>query len=381
MSEYIIPILPLPYDLETKEILRQVNRANRKLAELKGVALTIPNEQILISSLTLQEAKDSSEVENIVTTQDDLYRAELNLKETVINASAKEVLNYRQAMQCGFALVRKTKLLTLNYVKRIQEELESNKSGFRASPGTTLQNQHKEIVYTPPQSKVLIEQLMHNLEQYINDQDMQDIDPLIKMAVIHHQFESIHPFYDGNGRTGRIISILYLVINNLLDLPILYLSRYITHNKGEYYRLIQAVRDAGENNQKEWEQWILFMLKGVEVTAEETIRLIKGISHLMAEYKSVLRPLFGRQYKHELLNNLFYHPYTKIEFIQQDLLIQRKTATKYLDMIVETGLLKKVKIKHTNYYMNVRLIELFMNHQLPMADKNVEMIESVSLVK
>lgn len=381
MSEYIIPALPLPYDLETKEILRQVNRANRKLAELKGVALTIPNEQILISSLTLQEAKDSSEVENIVTTQDDLYRAELNLKETVINASAKEVLNYRQAMQCGFALVRKTKLLTLNYVKRIQEELESNKSGFRASPGTTLQNQHKEIIYTPPQSKVLIEQLMHNLEQYINDQDMQDIDPLIKMAVIHHQFESIHPFYDGNGRTGRIISILYLVINNLLDLPILYLSRYITHNKGEYYRLIQAVRDAGENNQKEWEQWILFMLKGVEVTAEETIRLIKGISHLMAEYKSVLRPLFGRQYKHELLNNLFYHPYTKIEFIQQDLLIQRKTATKYLDMIVETGLLKKVKIKHTNYYMNVRLIELFMNHQLPMADKNVEMIESVSLVK
>ena len=378
MSEYIIPTLPLPYDLETKEILRQVNRANRKLAELKGVALTIPNEQILISSLTLQEAKDSSEVENIVTTQDDLYRAELNLKETVINASAKEVLNYRQAMQCGFALVRKTKLLTLNYVKRIQEELECNKGGFRSGPGTTLQNQHKEIVYTPPQSKVLIEQLMHNLEQYINDPDMQDIDPLIKMAVIHHQFESIHPFYDGNGRTGRIISILYLVINNLLDLPILYLSRYITRNKGEYYRLIQAVRDAGENNWKEWEQWILFMLKGVETTAEETIWLIKGMSQLMAEYKSVLRPLFGRQYKHELLNNLFYHPYTKIEFIQQDLLIQRKTATKYLDMIVETGLLEKVKIKHTNYYMNVRLIELFMNHQLPIADKNVEMIESVS---
>lgn len=381
MSEYIIPALPLPYDLETKEILRQVNRANRKLAELKGVALTIPNEQILISSLTLQEAKDSSEVENIVTTQDDLYRAELNLKETVINASAKEVLNYRQAMQCGFALVRKTKLLPLNYVKRIQEELESNKSGFRAGPGTTLQNQHKEIVYTPPQSKVLIEQLMHNLEQYINDPDMQDIDPLIKMAIIHHQFESIHPFYDGNGRTGRIISILYLVINDLLDLPILYLSRYITHNKGEYYRLIQAVRDAGADNQKEWEQWVLFMLKGVEETAEETIRLIKGISKLMAEYKSILRPLFGRQYKHELLNNLFYHPYTKIEFIQQDLLIQRKTATKYLDMIVETGLLEKVKIKHTNYYMNVRLIELFMNHQLPIVDKNVEMIESVSPVK
>lgn len=378
MSEYIIPTLPLPYDLETKEILRQVNRANRKLAELKGVAQTIPNEQILISSLTLQEAKDSSEVENIVTTQDDLYRAELNLKETAINASTKEVLNYRQAMQKGFDLVRKNKLLTLNYIKQIQEVLEENKGGFRAGPGTTLQNQHKEIAYTPPQSKVQIEEFMHNLELYINDPDMHDIDPLIKMAIIHHQFESIHPFLDGNGRTGRIIAILYLVINNLLDLPILYLSRYITHNKGEYYRLIQKVRDAGENNRTEWEEWILFILKGVEETAEETIRLIKGISQLMAEYKNILRPLFGRQYKHELLNNLFYHPYTKIEFIQQDMLVQRKTATKYLDMIVETGLLEKVKIKHTNYYMNVRLIELFMNHELPVADKNIDIIESVS---
>ena len=163
-----------------------------------------------------------------------------------------------------------------------------------------------------------------------------------------------------------------------MDLPILYLSRYITHNKGEYYRLIQRVRDAGENNQSEWEEWILFILKGVEETAEETIRLIKGMSLLMAAYKNILRPLFGRQYKHELLNNLFYHPYTKIEFIQQDMLVQRKTATKYLDMIVETGLLEKVKIKHTNYYMNVRLIELFMNHELPVADKNIDIIESVS---
>ena len=198
------------------------------------------------------------------------------------------------------------------------------------------------------------------------------------MAIVHHQFESIHPFLDGNGRTGRIISILYLVINTLLDLPILYLSRYVTHNKGEYYRLIQQVRDAGENNQHEWEQWILFILKGVEETAEETIRLIKGISLLMAEYKNTLRPLFGRQYKHELLNNLFYHPYTKIEFIQQDMLVQRKTATKYLEMIVATGLLEKVKIKHTNYYMNVRLIELFMNHELPVVDRKMEIIESVS---
>lgn len=364
-NQYQIPNLPLSYDLETKEILRQVNRANRKLAELKGVAQTIPNEQILISSLTLQEAKDSSEVENIVTTQDELYKADLDLKNVVINASTKEVLNYRQAMQRGFELVRRTKLLTLNDIKKIQEELEYNKAGFRSVPGTKLMNQQGETVYTPPQSGQEVVSLMDNLEEYINNPLMQDVDPLIKMAIIHHQFESIHPFYDGNGRTGRIILILYLVLNNLLDLPILYLSRYITHNKAEYYRLLQAVRDKNTDNSKEWEEWILFILKGVENTAEETIRLIKGISKLMMEYKNVLRPLFGRQYKHELLNNLFFHPYTKIEFIEKDMMVQRKTATKYLDMIVKEGLLQKIKIGRFNYYMNTKLIELFMNQQEP----------------
>ena len=362
---YQIPNLPLSYDMETREILRQVNRANRKLAELKGVAQTIPNEQILISSLTLQEAKDSSEVENIVTTQDELYKADLDLKNVVINASTKEVLNYRQAMQRGFELVRLTKLLTLNDIKKIQEELEYNKAGFRSVPGTKLMNQQGETVYTPPQSGQEVVLLMDNLEEYINNPQMQDVDPLIKMAIIHHQFESIHPFYDGNGRTGRIILILYLVLNNLLDLPILYLSRYITHNKAEYYRLLQAVRDKNTDNSKEWEEWILFILKGVENTAEETIRLIKGISKLMMEYKNVLRPLFGRQYKHELLNNLFFHPYTKIEFIEKDMMVQRKTATKYLDMIVKEGLLQKIKIGRFNYYMNTKLIELFMNQQEP----------------
>lgn len=365
MKEYNIPQLPLPYDLETKEILRQVNRANRKLAELKGVAQTIPNEQILISTLTLQEAKDSSEVENIVTTQDDLYKADLDLKNVVINASTKEVLNYRQAMKRGFELVRRSKLLTLNDIKKIQEELEYNKAGFRSVPGTKLMNQQGETVYTPPQSRQEVASLMNNLEKYINNPEMQDIDPLIKMAIIHHQFESIHPFYDGNGRTGRIILILYLVINDLLDLPILYLSRYITHHKAEYYRLLQTIRDKNIDNAKEWTDWILFILKGVENTAEETIRLIKGISKLMAEYKNILRPLFGRQYKHELLNNLFFHPYTKIEFIEKDMMVQRKTATKYLDMIVGAGLLKKIKIGRFNYYINTNLIALFMSNKTP----------------
>lgn len=360
-KDYQIPALPLDFDFETKNILRQLSKSNRRLAELKGVALTIPNENILLSSLVLQEALDSSAVENIVTTSDELYRAELDIKGEISNAAAKEVLNYRQAMQVGFEMVRKKKLLTLNVVKQIQKELEHNNAGFRTVSGTKLKTSKGDVVYTPPQTGEEVAKYMFNLEKYINTQELQDIDPLIKMAIIHHQFESIHPFYDGNGRTGRIISILYLVMNDLLDLPILYFSRYITHNKSEYYRLIQEIRDTAPDNFNVWEEWIVFMLKGVEETAIETIRLVKSISALMAKYKSILKPLFGKQYKHELINNLFFHPYTKIEFMERDMAVQRKTAAKYLDTIVqETGLLQKQKLGRSNYYINTELIELFM---------------------
>ena len=375
-NRYDIPVLPLPYDLETKEVLKELANANRKLAELKGVAQTIPNEDILISSLTLQEAKDSSEVENIVTTQDELYKAGLQIKTQIANAATKEVLRYRESISSGFNLVRKNKLLTLNIIKNIQENLVDNNVGFRRTRGTFLQNDRKEIVYTPPQDKTEIENSMKNLEEFINDESMSNLDPLIKMAIIHHQFESIHPFYDGNGRTGRIINILYLVITGLIDLPILYLSRYITHNKSEYYRLIQAIRDRNTDNSKEWEAWIIFMLRGVEKTSSDTISLIHGISQLMDQDKQILRPIFKQSYKHELLNNLFFHPYTKIEYIEKDMMVQRKTATKYLDMIVETGILKKMKIGRENYYINTALAELFMNVNNEPAVK-VDTIESV----
>lgn len=377
-KDYQIPTLPLDFDFETKNILRQLSKSNRRLAELKGVALTIPNENILLSSLVLQEALDSSAVENIVTTSDELYRTELDIKGEISNAAAKEVLNYRQAMQVGFEMVRKKKLLTLNVVKQIQKELEHNNAGFRTVPGTKLKTSKGDVVYTPPQTGEEVANYMSNLEKYINTQEFQDIDPLIKMAIIHHQFESIHPFYDGNGRTGRIISILYLVINDLLDLPILYLSRYITHNKTEYYRLIQQIRDTAPTNFNEWEEWIVFMLKGVEETATETIRLVKSISALMAKYKSILKPLFGKQYKHELLNNLFFHPYTKIEFMERDMSVQRKTAAKYLDTIVEkTGLLQKQKLGRSNYYINTELMDLFVLRANN--DSDVEnLIESVN---
>lgn len=379
---YTIPTLPLPYDLETKEVLKQVNKANRKLAELKGVAQTIPNERILISSLTLQEAKDSSAVENIVTTQDDLYRAGLDTSYQFINAATKEVLFYREAINEGFRMVRNKDILTLNDIKRVQEILEQNSAGFRTTPGTQLKRENDgAIVYTPPQDGQEIIGFMANLEQFINDGEMSQLDPLIKMAIIHHQFESIHPFYDGNGRTGRIINILYLVISGLLDLPILYLSRYITRNKGEYYHLIQAIRDKNTDNAAEWEAWILFLLKGVETTAEDTILLVKNIGSLMAEYKGIIRPDFGSKYNHELLNGLFYHPYTKIDHVVHNMQVSRQTAAKYLDRIVALGLLRKEKMGKENYYINTKLMNLFIEYGKYEPSDNPIIIESVHVEK
>ena len=379
MSDYRIPHLPLSYDLETKAVLKQLNQANRRLAELKGVALTIPNENILVSTLTLQEAKDSSEVENIVTTQDDLYQgAAESFSNFVANAATKEVLNYREALQHGFHLVKEKGVLTSSVIKEIQKMLEHNSAGFRSVPGTALKRSDGKTVYTPPQDKQTILELMDNLERFINDDRLPESDPLIKLAIIHHQFESIHPFYDGNGRTGRIICVLYLVLTGCLDLPILYLSRYITHNKGEYYRLIQAIRDKNEDNAAEWEAWILFMLKGIEETAVETTRLVKGISKLMAEFKAILRPKFGKQYRHELLNNLLVHPYTQMEFLEKEMIVSRITANRYLNALVKTGLIERIKIGRSYYYINLPLMNLFMSVSDSNPTGSIAPIESVS---
>ena len=382
MASYKIPLLPLPYDLETKTVLRQANKANRKLAELKGVAQTIPNERILISSLTLQEAKDSSAVENIVTTQDDLYRAGLDANFTLIGAATKEVLFYREAINEGFKLVRNKNILALNDIKRIQEVLEQNSDGFRTPPGTHIKrSSNGAVIYTPPQDCQRIVELMSNLEQFINDDELCPIDPLVKMAIIHHQFESIHPFYDGNGRTGRIVNILYLVTSGLLDLPILYLSRYITHNKAEYYERIQAIRNATGDNSAQWEAWILYMLRGVEQTAEETIALVKNIGKLMTEYKNIIRPAFGGKYSHELLNGLFYHPYTKIGHLESNMQVSRQTAAKYLDRLASLGLLQKERMGKENYYINTKLMELFLTFSEQQEADNTDGVESVHVEK
>jgi Fic family protein len=347
-----IPALPPENDLETKDVLKKTASAHRYLAELKGLASTIPNQSILISTLTLQEAKDSSEIENIITTHDDLYKSELNL---ILNPAAKEVSRYAAALQKGFALVRQSGLLTINHILEIHKELEQNDAGMRKVPGTELINEQTgAVVYTPLQDHREILRLMSNLEQFINDDAMSGLDPLVKMAVIHHQFESIHPFYDGNGRAGRIISILYLVAKDLLHIPVLYLSRYIIRSKGEYYRLLQRARDADD-----WESWILYMLHGVESTARQTIWTVNAIKTLMLDYKHRIRAELPKIYSQDLLNNLFRHPYTKIEYLQNDLSISRLTATKYLNQLTEHGFLRKAKAGRHNYYINQPLMDLF----------------------
>mgnify|MGYP003575178263 CR=1 FL=1 len=352
MNDFILQPLPPQTDIETTKVLKQLSKAHRYLAELKGTVKTIPNENILINTLTLQEAKDSSEIENIITTHDDLYKE--NILIDTHNPATKEVINYSQGLKYGFEIVRNEKLLLNRHIIAIQEILEENKAGFRTQSGTTLKNQKNEVVYTPPQHPYEIIQLMTNLEKFINDNDFSDLDPLTKMAVIHYQFESIHPFYDGNGRTGRIINILYLVLQGLLDIPVLYLSRYITQNKADYYKALQGVR-----THNDWETMVLYLLKGIEITAEQTIILITDIKNVMQDYKTRIRTELPKIYSQDLINNLFKNPYTKIDFLQNDLKVSYLTARKYLEILADKEYLIKVQIGKSSYYINQPLLNVF----------------------
>ena len=324
---------------DTPVILKKLATASRHLAELKGVAASIPHQGILINTLGMQEAKDSSAIENIVTTHDELFKDDA-FPDAAINPAAKEVLRYRQALRVGFEAVRETGLITVNHILAIQVELERNSAGLRKLPGTALKDGGGQTVYTPPQEHDAIVGLMRDLER---------LDPLIKMALLHHQFESIHPFYDGNGRTGRILNVLYLVQQGLLDIPVLYLSRHIVRTKADYYRLLQSVRDADT-----WEDWVLYMLTAVENCAREGVATVNAIKATLLDMKHRIRDQH-RFYSQDLINNLFSHPYTKIEFIERDLRVSRITATKYLDALTETGFLHKQKIGRSNYYINIAL--------------------------
>lgn len=347
-----IPFLPPP-DLETRTILKKTIEAHRFLAELKGVATSMPNPDLLIDTLALQEARESSAIENIISTLSEVYQSDTR-SETYMNAAAKEIHAYARALMHGYNLIRKNKLLTNNHILTIHELIVENKSGFRKLPGTVLRNeQTKEIIYTPPQDHDEIVSLMSNLERFINEPEFYDADPLVKMAIIHHQFESIHPFYDGNGRTGRIINILYLIRQDLLEIPVLYLSRYIIRHKAHYYTLLQTVRETAQ-----WEEWIIFMLEAVITTSRDTMNTIRSIQSAMEAYKKTLQEEAHKIYSHELLYHLFRHPYTKIEYLMRDLSLSRNTIVRYLDTLQTLGLVQKIKKGRDNYYLNTSLIAL-----------------------
>lgn len=360
-STYEIPDLPPPAELETLEIYKALATANRHLAELKGRAAVIPNQGILLDTLFLQEAKASSEIENIVTTQDDLFRAEIT-KGLPASGPVKEVALYRDAMRLGWNEMNTTQgIITNRSLVAIFRMLKGVDGGFRSTGGTILQSNNGDVVYVPPQIPDNINRHMSALERFVNVDDDCTLDPLIKMALIHHQFESIHPFPDGNGRIGRILNVLYLTRTGLLDTPILYLSRYITEHKSDYYRLLQIIRDTGDPSDRNiaWQDWVLYMLNAVSETSQDTLSLVSGIRDQMASMKTGIRDgALKKMYSQDLINNLFRHPYTRIEFIESDLGVSRNTATKYLDELATFGILEKHKEGRNSYYINVKLVDL-----------------------
>ena len=343
------------YDLKTPRILEALNEASRSLAELKGFANSIPNQHILINAITINEAKDSSEIENIVTTHDSIYKVltESGYKDE----SAKEVVDYRSAIWRGYEIIKEKGFISTNVLVELQGMIEHNKAGVRKNPGTKLVNSKTgEVIYTPPQEEKEIRDLLKNLEDYINEND-DEVDPLIKMALIHYQFESIHPFYDGNGRTGRILNVLYLVLNNLLDSPILYLSNYINKNKDQYYKLFTEFR---ENNN--YEDWIIYILKGIEETSQKTILLIRQLQLLMEGYQEEFKILLPKIYSDELFESIFFEVYTRIPYIEKRCKVTRQTAATYLNSLVNFGLLEFEKVGRESIYKNTRLIDLLSSY-------------------
>jgi len=341
--------------VETIKILRQLSKSSKALGELKGIAQTMPNQAILINTVVLQEAKDSSEIENIITTQDELYRA---LATKTSQAShVKEVINYRKAILSGHKLLKKQGFLRLKDIEFLQKEIIENNAGIRSMAGTVLKNDKTgEIVYTPPQEKNEILDLLENFLEHFNIvQD--DLPPLINLAILHYQFESIHPFYDGNGRTGRILNILYLIINDLLDIPILYLSSYINENKSEYYRLLNTV-----NKSDKWEEYILYILKAIEVTSNRTISKINDLKKLLSETIQIAQEKEPKIYRKELIELLFEQPYSKIEFVVEKLNVERKAASRYLKKMENIGIIKSQKIGRESIYVNEKLIEILKKH-------------------
>ena len=341
-------IPPKPEKYESIDLWKQEGKARAALAELKGTANIIPNQSILTNAIILQESKDSSEVENIITTKDKLYQALSASKNT--DSATKEVIYYREALQAGWKKIKGRGYISINDIVEIQRILIKNDAGIRRTPGTTLVNDKTgEIMYSPPDDLEVISKLLKNLTEYLNS----DEDNLIKLGILHYQFESIHPFYDGNGRTGRILNILYLLLKSYLEIPILYLSSYIIKNKAEYYHLLREV-----TKEEKWEEWLLFILKGIEITAQETIEKIKLIRKLLDEKIEYIKKKLPRMYSKELVELLFENPYCKVEFLVNGLGIERKTASVYLHKLSDIEILELKKIGRENIFIYGELMEI-----------------------
>ena len=347
-----LPLLPPRENLANEEILREAIKANKALAELKGIAHTIPNQAILVNTLPLQEARISSEIENVLTTNDLLYEA-LSASKNNYDPQTKEVLRYREALWTGYNELKKRGLLTTNLFVKLYQKIKETDAGIRNTPGTTIRNSKGEIIYTPPEGEKIIREMLKNIEDYIHNKD-DKTDSLIKLAVIHYQFEAIHPFIDGNGRTGRIINILYIIQQELLELPVIYLSRYVIENKNKYYTYLRNVTEKND-----WVPWILYILEGVSSTAINTIKKIKEIKNLFDKTLEEMKlKLPSKVYSKELIELLFTNPYCKVEFVVNAGIAKRQTAAEYLKEIEKTGLLKSKKVGKEVLYLNKSLLEL-----------------------
>ena len=357
-----LPDLPPRNELETPAVLKATTRASRALAELKGRTHTIPNPTILLNTLALQEAKLSSEIENIFTTNDELFRGlAANGNGLDVSPHTKEVLHYRDALWHGMNVIRERPFLSATLAIELVNIIKENNAGIRNLPGTKLQNPDtKEVIYTPPEGEDLLRRKLANLERFSNDSSS-DLDPLVRVAVAHYQFEAIHPFFDGNGRTGRILIILQLIMNELLESPILFLSRFIIEHKAQYYRSLRAVTECGE-----WESWLLYMLEAIEKTAHGTTHKILAIRDLLAEsVDKARRQLSKAGFSKELVDLIFEQPYCKIRFVEERGIAKRLTATKYLRALEKAGLVVPVKKGKELIFVNHRLWRLLTDEPLP----------------
>ncbi len=346
-----LPNLPPAEQLESVPVLKALIGAHKALAELKGSVMRLPNPNVLLDSITLQEAKDSSEIENIITTNDELFQL-IASSEKESNPATKEVIRYKTALWEGYHTLKSTGILTTNLFIKLAQIIKQNQAGIRNTPGTQIVNQStQEVVFTPPTGEDIIRQKLANLEQYLHSED--DTDPLVKMAVSHYQFEAIHPFIDGNGRTGRIINILYLIQQELLPIPILYLSKYILENRRRYYDLLQEV-----SSYQNWERWILLMIRGIEYTSQLTCDKIEAINNEMMATGERLRTALPKIYSKDLIEVLFSNPYSKRQFLINAGIAQEKTAGRYLSELEEKGFLTSTMVGRERLYLNKTLLDI-----------------------